>query len=481
MSVIELEVVDDHERFRAELASIRPDGKRKWIYARKPNGRYYTIRTVLSWFLLAFLLVAPFVKVNGHQFLLFNIIDREFVFFGIPFWPNDFYLVALLFLTGVVTIVLFTATLGRLWCGWLCPQTVFMEMVFRKIEWIIDGPPKVQARRDAGPWNWDKVWRRGLKIAVFAAISFVIANTFLAYLIGSDTLVLYIQNGPFKHADLFIGLLFFTFVFFMVFYRFREQACLIACPYGRYMSALVDNNTIAVTYDYKRGEPRSKWTREDGVAKKETLHTAHSRPNGRGDCVDCYQCVTVCPTGIDIRNGIQLECVSCTACIDACNEVMDKVGLPRGLIRHSSQSAVEDGRSHWFTRRIGAYAAVWGILVATVVMLLVFRDNLDVKVLRQEGSTWVTTSSGLGNVYRLQIINKSNTALPFTIRVKEPRQAVLTPLGLPSSVQPQQIMKGRFIVSVPPDAVQNGLVAVTLVIESNGTAVQEVTTSFIGP
>lgn len=481
MAIVDVDLVEDHERFRAELASVAPDGKRKWIYARKPSGRFYNLRTALSIVLLAFLFLSPFVKVNGHQFLLFNILERQFVFFGMPFWPNDFYLVALMFLAGVVTIVLFTSTLGRFWCGWLCPQTIFMEMVFRRIEWLIDGPPKEQARRDGGPWNWQRIWRFVLKIGVFFGISFLIANTFLAYIVSSDVLLQYITDGPTKHLDLFIGLVFFTLVFFLVFYRYREQACVIACPYGRYMSALVDQNTLAITYDFKRGEKRAKWTREDVAAKKTSQDSSLKRPQNNGDCVDCYQCVTVCPTGIDIRDGIQLDCVNCTACIDACDEVMDKVGLPKGLIRYSSQSAIESGHNTWFTKRTGAYVAVWSVLVVVLVMLFVFRADLDVTVLRQEGTTWVTTKEGLGNVYRIQIINKSATDREFELHVINPSNATLLPLGLPRMVKSQEIMKGRFILSLPKSSLTNSNVPVEIQVRSNNERVANIQTTFLAP
>jgi cytochrome c oxidase accessory protein FixG len=481
MSIIDLDLVEDHERHRAELASIRPDGRRRWIYARKPKGRFTRWRTVLSWFLLAFLVLAPFVKVGGHQFLLFNIIEREFVFFGLPFWPNDFYLVALLFLTGVVTIVLFTATLGRIWCGWLCPQTIFMEMVFRKIEWLIEGGPKEQAQRHAGPWNWDRTWRAALKVAVFAVISFGIANVFLSYVISSDALLRYVTDGPVAHLELFVGLVFFTFVFFMVFYRFREQACLIACPYGRYMSALVDENTVAITYDFKRGESRAKWSREDNEARKVAAGGTFSRPGERGDCVDCHQCVTVCPTGIDIRNGIQLECVNCTACIDACDEVMDKVGLDRGLIRYSSLSAVERGHGTFLTRRIKAYFAVWVVLMGVVITLFAMRNDLDVVVLRQEGTTWVRTEDGVANFYRIQIINKTSRDLPYTVRIAEPSGYALRPLGLPTVVKKEDIMKGRFIIVRDPKVASSNETKVTLELSANGEVFRTITTSFLAP
>ncbi|MCX6139573.1 MAG: cytochrome c oxidase accessory protein CcoG [Candidatus Kapabacteria bacterium] len=483
MSLLDIGEVEDHERFRAELGSIRPDGRRKWIYARKPRGKFTNWRTILSWFLLAFLMLAPFVKVGGHQFLLLNIIKREFVLFGMPFWPNDFYLVALLFLTGVITIVVFTATLGRIWCGWLCPQTIFLEMVFRKIEWLIEGGPKEQAQRHAGPWNWDRTWRSTLKIVVFAAISFLIANVFLSYIISSDELLQYVRNGPLAHIELFGGLVFFTFVFFMVFYRFREQACLIACPYGRFMSALVDENTVSITYDYKRGEDRAKWTKADNDAKKTATvgSTTFSRPESKGDCVDCHQCVTVCPTGIDIRNGIQLECVSCTACIDACDEVMDKVGLEKGLIRYSSQEAIETGRTTFFTRRIKAYLAVWLVMISVVVTLFAIRHDLDVVVLRQEGTTWVIMKEEVANFYRLQIINKTGHDIPYEIHVTSPHGFVIKDLGMPSHVKPGDILKGRFIIVREKDAPQVNESKLTLQLTTNGEVFHVVTTSFIAP
>lgn len=482
MSLLNVEIVDDHERFRAELASIRPDGKRRWIYARKPRGKFTRWRNILSWFLLAFFVLAPFIKVGRHQFLLFNIIERKFVFFGVPFWPNDFYLVALLFLTGVVTIVVFTATLGRIWCGWLCPQTIFLEMVFRKIEWLIEGGPKEQAQRHAGPWNWDRIWRAILKIAVFFLISFGISNVFLAYFISSDVVVRYISDGLGAHIELLAGLVFFTFVFFMVFYRFREQACLIACPYGRYMSALVDENTIAITYDFKRGEQRAKWSRQDAEAKKLVSPSyKFTRPESKGDCVDCHQCVTVCPTGIDIRNGIQLECVNCTACIDACDEVMDKVGLDKGLIRYSSLAVIEKGQTKVFTRRIKAYMTVWLIMVSVVVTLFFFRDELDVVVLRQEGTTWVNMKDGTANFYRLQIINKSNRDINYAMRIVSPSGFTLKNIGLPTHVGPEEILKGRFIIVRDMAVSQDPQAKIIIEMTSNGEVFHVLTTSFISP
>lgn len=484
MSIIDPDVVEDHERFRSELASLYPDGRRRWIFARKPSGRYYDWRKRTSIVLLAFLFSAPFVTIGGHQFLLFNIIDRKFVFFGWPLWPSDFYLVVLLFLIGLLSVVVFTATLGRLWCGWLCPQTVFMEIVFRRIEWFIDGGPTEQARRRTGPWNVDRVLRTALKVSVFFAVSFAIANTFLAYVIGSDTLLLYIQDGPFEHVSLFASLLVFTTVFFLVFYRFREQACVIVCPYGRYMSSLVDENTIAVTYDYVRGESRAKWTRADTVARSATTPekpTEWSRPTQHGDCVDCHQCVTVCPTGIDIRDGIQLECVNCTACIDACDDVMDKVQLPRGLIRNTSASAVLKGHTTWLTPRIKAYAAVWLVLVGVVVTLFVMRSDVDVQIVRQSGSLWQSTSDGTANFYQVQIINKSTSERSIQMRVVEPHGAIVKVLGKMSILPSNEIVRARLMIIIPDSLRTSENMHVTLDVETNGLARARHVLSFVSP
>jgi cytochrome c oxidase accessory protein FixG len=480
MSILELDVIQDNERFRSEIASLTHDGKRKWVYARKPKGRFYRWRSLLSTFLLAFLVLSPFITVGGHQFILLDLMERHFVFFGIPFWPNDFYLVALMFLVGVVSIVVFTATLGRIWCGWLCPQTVFLEMVFRKLEWLIEGSPQMQVRRNTGPWNWDRVWRFGTKHTLYVAISFIIANVFLAYFISSHTLLKYVENGPVQHIELFAALVVFTAVFYLVFARFREQACLIVCPYGRYMSALIDDNTVGVAYDHKRGEPRSKWRKGD---QRVTAHDGH--------CIDCYACVAVCPTGIDIRNGGQLECVQCTGCIDACDEVMTKVGLPTGLIRYTSFAAIEKSDSPisghtWLTPRIKAYGGIWLGLITVLITLFVLRTTLDVVVLRAPGTTWTETADGVTNFYELQIINKAADDLPYTLEIAEPSGAKLALLGIPASVKSGEIMKGRFMVNVPFTSLgkqnrHNNEISMRLNVRSAGQTIKTITTTLLIP
>ena len=460
-----------HETFRDELASVAPDGRRRWVYARKPSGRFYRWRTRLSWFLLAFLLVAPFVRVNGLPLMMFNVIERKFVFFGLLFWPQDFYQVVLIALSVLVTLMLSTVTVGRVWCGWLCPQTIFMEMLFRKIEFAIDGSAEQQLRRHRGPWNAARVWRTAFKQGIFFALSFVIANVFLAYIIGSDALWAIVTAPPAEHLVGLSVITIFSFVFYLVFARFREQACVLACPYGRVMSSLIDRHTVTVTYDTTRGEPRGRLARTAGDAAR------------RGDCIDCHQCVTVCPTGIDIRNGVQLECVNCTACIDACDDVMERVSRPTGLIRLTSHEAVADGRLRWLTVRSGAYAVVWLFLVGAVTWIVASRPPIEVTTLRQPGTLFAALDAGrTGNFYNVEVFNRTGRAMPFDLRVVEPAGATVTPLGLEFAVGPHAMLEGRMLVAVP-QAELDGRQSVPLRLEvwAGGEVIQTLSSAFVGP
>lgn len=314
-----------NEQFRDSIGTINKDGGRSWVFPKKPTGKFYKYKTYVSYVLLAFLLSAPFIKINGNQFLLFNVLERKFNIFSFPFWPQDFYLLVISMIIGVVFVILFIVVFGRLFCGWICPQTIFMEMVFRKIEYWIDGDRGKQIRLDKQPWNADKIKKRLLKWFLFFVISFLIANVFLAYLIGGDVLIAYITGNPFDNSKTLISLIIFTYVFYFVFVWFREQVCIIACPYRRLHDVLLDNNTINVAYYFKPGE------REEGRSKFKKNEDREAL--GKGDCIDCKQYVVVCPTGIDIRNGKQLKCVNCTACIDQCDHIMERINLPKGLIR----------------------------------------------------------------------------------------------------------------------------------------------------
>jgi cytochrome c oxidase accessory protein FixG len=464
-----------HDTFRDALASVRQDGRRRWVYARQPSGRFYTARTLVAIALLAFLIGAPFVQVGGLPLILLNVIERRFVIVGLVFWPQDFALVVLLALTAIVALALSTAAAGRVWCGWLCPQTVFLEMVFRRIEYWIDGSAERQVRRDSAPWT-AAAWARAIvKQAIFFTLSFGIANVFLAYIIGAGPLWTIVTDPPARHIAGLTAITIFSLLFYGVFARFREQTCVLACPYGRVMSSLIDRRTVTVTYDTGRGEPRRAGLRRAGA------RTAASSPPA-GDCVDCARCVTVCPTGIDIRNGIQLECVDCTACVDACDDVMTRLQRPRGLIRLTSHDAMVRGRRPWLTTRVVAYGVVWLALVTVVTTLIARRDDLDVLILRQAGTLHVTLpDAAVGNFYTVQVFNRTRTDVPFTITVMAPAGATVTPLGLAGHVGPHALREGRLLVAVPAARLTGPATIVRFAIDVAGEPTRHVDSSFIGP
>jgi cytochrome c oxidase accessory protein FixG len=465
---------DEHDTFRNALASVHMDGRRKWIFARQPSGRFYRARTILSWFLLAFLFGAPFIQLNGHPLVLLDFLERRFAFFGLVFWPQDFYLVVLVALSVLVTLALSTTAVGRIWCGWLCPQTIFMEMLFRKLEYVIDGSAAQQVRLAKAPWAASKIFRRALKHGVFFGLSFVMANIFLAWVIGADDLWAIITDPPGEHLTGLVAITIFSLVFYSVFARFREQACTLACPYGRVMSALIDTHTRTVTYDRRRGEPRAHLT----VARRAT--GADAPPPG--DCVDCAQCVTVCPTGIDIRNGIQLECINCAACIDACDDVMMRLGRPRGLIRITSEEAVRTGARRCLSARVQAYAAVWILLIGTAATLIASRPDLDVLILRQPGTLFTELpGDAIGNFYSVQVVNRTAGSHALTYRAISPEGASITLLGDIHEARPHGLVEGRLLLSVPAARLSGAANRVTFEILSDGQRLDVVESSFLGP
>jgi len=464
----------DWKDFRDHLATADASGKRQWIYARKPSGRFYEWRKYASWLLLGILFANPFIKINGNPMLMLNVITRRFSIMGHIFWPQDMALLAIALLLYFTGITIFTAAYGRIWCGWFCPQTLFMEMVFRRIEYWIEGDSRAQRALAAAPWTANKVFRKAGKQIIFFGISFVISNLLLAYIIGSDQLFGIISDSPSRHLTGLTMLLAFTGVFYAVFARFREQACTFICPYGRFQSTVQDENTVLVAYDYKRGEKRAAFSRSQTPAER--------RQTGSGDCVDCRLCVSVCPTGIDIRNGIQMECVACTACIDACDGVMTKLNRPRGLIRYASLNNIERGERFRLTPRLIGYGTVVTLLACLFVFLVLTRPNVEATLLRAPGSMFEQATDGnFVNLYTLQLVNKTSRPIPVELRLEDV-PGKLSVMGEPHPVVPaEELAETSVLIELAPALLRNGPKKFNVGVYSQGRLVQTVHTTFIGP
>ncbi len=456
------------ESFRDSISTISKEGKRNWIYPKKPKGRLHNKRVIATIVLLSMLFSGPFWTWNDHAMFLFNVLERKFILFGIPFWPQDFFLFVLAMLTFFVFIILFTAIFGRVWCGWACPQTIFLEMVFRKIEYAIEGDYTRQKTLDSSPWNAEKIRKKSLKHFIFFLISFIISNTFLAYIIGVDQLKLLVTEGPENHTGGFASLILFTGVFYGVFARFREQVCLVVCPYGRLQGVLLDRNSVVIAYDYNRGEPRGKIKK--GTERQD------------GDCIDCHQCVHVCPTGIDIRNGTQLECVNCTACVDACDEVMDKVGFPKGLIRFASENSIASRIKFKITGRILGYTGILVLLMSTLFTLLALRSDIESTILRTPGQLFQEQDNNrVSNLYNIQIINKTYKDLPIEVKVKSHKGEIRYIGTEITEVRHDSLVEAVFFIILPREDIVKLKTKVRLSILSDGKEIDEVETNFLGP
>jgi cytochrome c oxidase accessory protein FixG len=457
------------EDFREHLGNVTDDGKRIWLYPKIIKGKLYRYREWVSYGLLLFLFAAPFVRMGGKPFLLFNFIERHFVIFGKPFWPQDFYVLAFALITLVVFIVLFTVIFGRVWCGWTCPQTIFMELVFRRIENLIEGNSNKQKKLDAMPWNREKILKKGLKHFIFFFISFLIANTFLAYIIGSDELIKIITEPVSEHLVGLVSLLIFTTVFYLVFAKLRELVCIMICPYGRLQGVMLDRNSVVVAYDNVRGEPRGK------IRKGEDQST-------KGDCVDCNLCVDVCPTGIDIRNGTQLECVNCTMCIDACNSVMNKINKPEGLIRFDSVNNIESGIGFKWSPRIIAYCSVLLVLLGVFIAALLSRTDIEAVLTRAPGSMpSVGTDGMVTNVFKLELVNKTFKDIEFDIKVINRNYAQLILPEGDHMIDGGKVEEKVVLIRMPQDSIKSNRTTLALDVSIDNKKLKTIETSFLSP
>jgi cytochrome c oxidase accessory protein FixG len=437
------------------------------IHPKIIKGKLYQYRTLLSYFFLGLLFAAPFIKFNGEQLVLLDVLQRKFVFFGIIFWPQDFYLFVLALLTFIVFIVLFTVVFGRVFCGWICPQTIFLEMVFRKIEYWIEGEPVKQKKLNERPMDFDKFWRKAVKHGLFFLISFFIANVFLAYIIGSDALIEIITQPIASHLSGFISIWIFTFVFYLVFSRVREIVCTVICPYGRLQGVLMDSKSIIVAYDYNRGEPRGKV--QKGFESQ------------KGDCIDCKLCVQVCPTGIDIRNGTQMECTNCTACIDACDMVMEKTHRPLRLIGFKSEEEIKSRKPFRLSRRVYGYAAVLVALMSLLSFLMIDRSDVKTTILRASGTLYqMRDDKMVSNLYNAELVNKTSKALEFEI-VPDDKSIKLEYIQKEQKLTYGGRVKLTFFVLMPQNDVKKFKSEIKFKLLSGGKVIDKFGTTFIAP
>ena len=429
------------------LSTLNRDGSRRWIRPKLSRGGFYRRRFFVAWGLIATFTLIPIVKLGGKPLMLFDIPKREFTFFGATFLPTDTFLLMLLLFSIFIGIFLITAVLGRVWCGWACPQTVYMEFLYRPIEVLIEGGRNRQLRLDAEGANA----RRLMKNLVFLLVSAFLANTFLAYFVGWDQLLGWMTSSPTRHPAAFALMLGTTLLMFFDFAYFREQTCIVACPYGRFQSVLLDRQSLIVGYDAARGEPRAKWRKNE--------------KRNAGDCIDCSLCVSTCPTGIDIREGLQMECIACTQCTDACDEVMDRIGLERGLIRYTSQAELESGKRSFLRPRLVVYSAILVVMLGTFAFSLVGKQTADVTLLRGLGAPFTILPSGeVSNQIRIKVANRSPEERSYWIELGAAGDLTMIAPENPLIVSPGQTeMTGAFITA-PTSAFTDGEAAITLTI-----------------
>lgn len=460
----------DPESFRDQLYNVDTSGRRVGFFPKRPKGRFFNKRVIVSTILLILFFGIPWLSWNDEPLFLLNILERKFIIFGFKFWPQDFLLFALFMVTFFIFVFLFTAVLGRIWCGWACPQTIFLETVYRRIEFWIEGDAGKQKRLKAADWNWEKVWKRTLKHSIFVFIAILVSHTVIAIFLGMDTVLSYITESPANHPILFAFVVLNSAAFYYVFAWFREQACIYMCPYGRLQGVMIDQDSLAISYDHVRGEPRGKIKRGATTSDK-------------GDCIDCKLCIAVCPTGIDIRNGnSQLECVSCTACIDACDEVMDKIKKPRGLIRYATQRQIETKSKFKLTGRAYLYMAVLAIFIGIFSTLIFTSGDLKLTLLRSPGQTYTLSPDGnVTNLYNLSVVNKSDKErhLSFKLPGSDGKVTVLGAEDL--FLKAGESANGALLVELPQDEIEGMSFELEIDIVEDGKVARQLSTKFNGP
>ncbi len=459
------------------LSTMTREGKRRWLYPTPSYGPFYRWRRLVAWALILIYLLLPIIPINGQPAVLLDFIHREFAVFGIIFYPTDTVLLMLALILVTLTVVLGTALFGRVWCGWACPQTVYLEFVYRPIERLIEGKEHVRKRRDEGPWTWDKIWRKTLKMSIYLVISLVLAHTFVAYFVGWDNLLAWMTDPPTAHWGFFVMMAFTTALVMFDFTYFREQMCTITCPYARMQSVLLDPDSLIVAYDPNRGEPRAK------RSKKKIRMEMQGLLPPQGDCIDCKACVRTCPTGIDIRDGLQMECIACTQCIDACDEIMDRIEKPRGLIRYTSENELAGKPTRILRPRTVLYSSLLIVLAGLFVYTLATRNAYDIDVGRSVGAPYtVLPDERITNRLRFRVRNQTNHPSAFTIEAVSPPGTELRVVGVtPVPLEPGEMKRVETWVIVPPDAFSNGIADGVFRLTFDDGFATDVTFRLLGP
>lgn len=457
--------------YRNVPSTVDQENNRKWVYPKKPSGKWYNYRQILGYGILIFFIVLPLIQYQGRPFFMVNVFDRKFILFGQVYWPQDIFIIVIGLLTFMVSIILFTAVYGRVFCGWTCPQTLFMELVFRKLEYWIEGDYRQQMKLNKMPWNAEKIRKKGLKHLIFLLMSLFFGHIVMAYLVGLPRVLELITSNPLDNLAGFSGLVIFTGIFYLVFSQVREIVCTVICPYGRLQGVLLNKDSMVVAYDYKRGEPRGKIKK--GQENSEI-----------GDCIDCKLCVHVCPTGIDIRNGTQLECINCTACIDECNSVMDKIKRPRGLIRFDSIKGIEEKIPFKFTGRVLAYTLVLFVLIIAFGFFTGTRTDVETTVMRVPGQLYQVKDDGtISNLYNVQIVNKTFEEKTVELALESDFDARIITVGGDSEilVPAQESVESVFFIETSREnIVEMSTKIKILVIEGEETLTVD-KTNFLGP
>lgn len=455
----------NHQPNRDSLTAINDDGSRYIIHPADVKGRLTFWRKLSAYFLIVVYATLPWIDIGGYPALFLDTDAMRFHFLGLTFASQDLWLA--FFLISGLGFGLFyvTALLGRIWCGWACPQTVFLEHVYRRVERWIEGDAIKRRKLDASGWGFERIWKRGLKHVLFVGISFALAHMFMAYFVSVPGLWKMMQEAPAENWKVFIFVFAYSAVLYFNFAWFREQLCIVICPYGRLQSALIDEHSLVIGYDEKRGEPRGK-----------------AKTVGAGDCIDCNRCVQVCPTGIDIRQGLQMECIGCSACVDACDSVMDKLKRPRGLIRYDSMEGLEGRKTKYVRPRMILYTVL--LLIGATVLLFSLRGLGDATMTawRAPGSPFYVDELVVRNQFLVRVTNTQNGSGIYSLEVDMPQEnAHLKGVDEQFEIAGNGDLIRPVIVTVDKQSYSGPFPMTVKILDEEGSVLSERSLEFIGP